>query len=504
MTTKQIESFGIHWFRRDLRVLGNQALQENWKRSKGKVLGVFCFDKKFLSRDDFSHSRFTFFLESLDSLQKELRSIGSDLLFLDIGPKEAFPFLWQLTGGKQASTVSWNRDYEPFARKRDKEMQTYFADNNIEVITHRDHLVIEPHEIIKPSQPDQPYQVYSPFQKQWLKAFSIPEVKARINHQTRSFPYLNQLRTNKPAIIFSLKWDEILDPSTLRQQQTIFDHYYKSSKKHLCYETPSAGTIAAFKQLDQFADSITQYSSQRDLPFIDGTSRLSAYLKNGTITASQIIARLDLSENEDKSSGRFRFLAELIWREFYYYIMTKFPRVENEAFLTKFKSIPWENNIQWFQSWKEGKTGFPIVDAGMRQLLKTGWMHNRVRMIVASFLCKDLLIDWRWGEQYFMEMLIDGDLAPNNGGWQWAASTGCDPQPYFRIFNPLLQSKKFDPEGAYIRKFIPELSHLDARSVHEPSKQQRQASGYPDPIVDHKEQRNKALELYTKIAKTEK
>ena len=193
----------------------------------------------------------------------------------------------------------------------------------------------------------------------------------------------------------------------------------------------------------------------------------------------------------------------MIWREFYYSILGNFPRVESVAFQTRYEKIAWENRESWFDAWKEGRTGFPIVDAGMRQLNATGWMHNRVRMIVASFLTKDLLVDYRWGERYFMEKLLDGDLAPNNGGWQWAASTGVDPQPYFRIFNPVLQSTRFDPEGDYIRHWVPELSTLDSKQVHEPWKvPEAERNGYPDRIVDHATQSKKAIALFTVASKS--
>ena len=195
------------------------------------------------------------------------------------------------------------------------------------------------------------------------------------------------------------------------------------------------------------------------------------------------------------SDGEAKFVSEIIWREFYYYILSRNPRVERESFNPLYSKIAWKNNEEWFSAWKEGRTGFPIVDAGMRELNETGWMHNRVRMIVASFLTKDLHIDWRWGEQYFMEKLLDGDLAPNNGGWQWAASTGCDPQPYFRVFNPYLQSEKFDPTGVYIKRFIPELKDCPVKLIHEPP-QDLMNRNYPAPMVDHSVQRLEAIALY--------
>jgi deoxyribodipyrimidine photo-lyase len=264
--------------------------------------------------------------------------------------------------------------------------------------------------------------------------------------------------------------------------------------KKVTVPIPPVGGLAALEKLRSFQPKITQYGKQRDIPSVAGTSLLSPFFKNGSLTGAQVIAELDLDRPGKLSDGEEKYLKEIVWREFYYHILWHFPKVETTAFLEKFKDLKWENNEKYFEAWKEGKTGYPIVDAGMRQLKKTGWMHNRVRMIVASFLTKDLLIDWKWGEKYFMETLLDGDLAPNNGGWQWAASTGCDPQPYFRIFNPYLQSKKFDPEGKYIKEYIPELKNLSSKEIHEPAL--NRPKEYPLSIVNHAEQREKALKLY--------
>ena len=231
----------------------------------------------------------------------------------------------------------------------------------------------------------------------------------------------------------------------------------------------------------------------------EGTSGLSVFFKNGTVTVPLIIAAYELEHLKfNGDDGATKFLKELVWREFYYHVMWHFPRCETEAFQEHYKDIPWENDENLFDAWKQGRTGYPIVDAAMRQLKTTGLMHNRARMIVASFLTKDLHIDWRWGERWFMEQLLDGDLAPNNGGWQWAASTGCDAQPYFRIFNPTRQSERFDPDGAYIKHFVPELRQVDSSEIHEPSAKTRKACDYPMPIVDHKPRAIKAQMMFKK------
>jgi deoxyribodipyrimidine photo-lyase len=487
--------YGIHWFRRDLRVAGNPALQANWKANQGKVLGLFCFDKKFLSREDFSYNRFQFFLETLVSVRDELKKAGGDLLFMDIGPETSFESLFEklkAAGKPLPNLVSWNRDYEPFARKRDETMSQWFKSHGISVVTERDHCLIEPHEIFKGDDPTSAYQVYSPFSRKWMEFLKTPGVRARIESQKKGLLYLNAyMKEGAPQKLFSLTWKSLLQGEDLAD---VLSAYQEKNLKKVTIAIPANGAGTALNRVREFKKAIKNYGKDRDIPSIDGTSKLSQFFKNGSLTGAQVIAELDLDRPGKLSEGEEKFLKEIIWREFYYHILWHFPQVETKAFLEKFRNLKWENNESYFKAWKQGLTGYPFVDAGMRQLAKTGWMHNRVRMVVASFLTKDLLIDWKWGEKYFMETLLDGDLAPNNGGWQWAASTGCDPQPYFRIFNPYLQSKKFDPDGSYIREFVPELKGLSAKDIHEP--RLNRPTNYPAPIVDHSVQREKALKIY--------
>jgi deoxyribodipyrimidine photo-lyase len=489
------EPFGIHWFRRDLRVAGNPALRRNWQRTSGRTVGIFCFDPKFLSRPDFSPNRFQFFIHTLIALRDELRCMGSDLLVLDEGPDLAFDRLrqWLAPRGLHPGLLTFNRDYEPFARERDQKMQQWFAHHGIPVETDSDHLLIEPAEIQRGGSAGGPYQVYSPFARRWLEVMRQPTIQGRISAQKLGLAYLQKLSTGNTEPIFRLQWADLI--SLPPGSRDILDQYQKKNLAKVTVPIPSAGSLAAFDQLKSFAQRLAGYGSNRDFPQVDGTSRLSIFLKNGSLTIAQVIAFLQLHPYDRKSSSSAdKFLSQLIWREFYYHILFHFPFVEHEAFIPKFRAIAWPNDPAFFEAWTEGRTGFPIVDAGMRQLKATGWMHNRVRMIVASFLTKDLLIDWRWGERYFMEQLLDGDLAPNNGGWQWAASTGCDPQPYFRIFNPALQSKKFDPEGKYIKQFVPELQGISPKQLHEPGT--FKVRGYPQPVVSHAVQRMRALQLY--------
>lgn len=483
--------FGIHWFRRDLRIAGNPGLQYNWKVNKGNVLGLFIFDSHFLSRADFSHNRFGFFLNTLNSLKNELQGLGSDLLVLDSNAIDGMKDLLlklSLQNSHSLTTITFNRDYEPFARSRDKKITDLFKEKNIPIYNFRDHLIIEPHELLK--EDGTPYKVFTPFFNKWFQHLQNQNFSERIENQKKYiYNYLNSKNECKNSKKFNLKWNDL----KIEVQDHLSD-YLQKNKLKLTVHLPKQGFAEAFIKITDFNQKLKSYKIDRDFPNVNGTSQVSTYLKNGSITTSQICAIMDLHKQ-----GVQQYLKELVWREFYYHIMYHFPQNEQNSFIPKYNQIKWDNNLVYFEKWKNGLTGFPIVDAGMRQLKSTGWMHNRVRMIVASFLVKDLIIDWRWGEQYFMEQLLDGDLAPNNGGWQWCASTGCDPQPYFRIFNPESQSIKFDPEGEYIKNWIPELSQVPAKYIHNPQdyfKKFKLQSTYPEKIINHSVQRIRALQLY--------
>lgn len=496
-------SYAVHWFRRDLRTAGNPALQHAWKEFRGRVLGFFCFDSKFLARPDFSANRFGLFLATLQALRDELRALGGDLLVLDVGPLEAFAQLFAaLKDGDLArpQLVTFNRDYEPFARARDAAVADLLVQRyGVGVHTERDHLLIEPDELLREGKAGSFYQVFTPFSRRWFDRLGTTEVQARVAAQAKPLAAVAARTKGKvdPAT-FQLTRSKLFGgPSPLDDQ---LEKYVAKNRLQLTVPLPPVGTAAALDRLREFGKkSLAEYSERRDLPSVDGTSQMSMYLKNGTVTTAQILAALDLAEarvdGKKKPSDGAVFVKELAWREFYYHILYHRPDVETGAFLERYRDLQWENREDYFEAWKAGRTGYPIVDAGMRQLRETGWMHNRVRMIVASFLTKDLLVDWRWGERYFMETLLDGDLAPNNGGWQWAASTGCDPQPYFRIFNPKLQGERFDPDGEYVRRWIPELRDVPTKFIHEPHAS-AEARGYAKPIVDHQAQKPKALALY--------
>lgn len=506
MTSKK--SWGLHWFRRDLRLSGVSALKENWKRHQGRVLGLFAFDSQFLARPDFSHSRFAFFLATLKQLQKELREQGGDLLVIDENSITALPRLVTYLREHhqtEPGLVSWSRDYEPYARARDAKVMAALNDMGVETFTARDHLLLEPHEVTKPGSANTGassrdfYQVFTPFSRRWAEIYQTEKIQTRLLALANTEKYFSRLQSGTTEKIFSMTWAEFTSdkkfpwPSALRE-------FEEKNNQHVQIPIPSAGFQSAFQNFLDFKKRVHKYTDLRDFPSVKANSGLSIYFKNGSLTVPQVLAHLQqegLVKNLDLKSkdGLTVFVKEMIWREFYYSILWNKPAVETSSFIEKYRDIKWENSKSLFEKWCEGKTGFPIVDAGMRELNTTGFMHNRVRMIVASFLVKDLLIDWRWGENYFMQKLLDGDLAPNNGGWQWAASTGCDPQPYFRIFNPWLQSEKFDPDGEYIKKFVPELQNCPAEYLHDPEAD-RATYGYIKPVVSHADQKSKALALY--------
>ena len=487
--------YALHWFRRDLRLTGNPAFANSLERTGGKVLGLFCVDPAIVSRADTGIDRFAFVLESLAALRDRLRSSGGDLMVLAGAPEAVFARIF--SGCAKHSTprpaiVSFNRDYEPFARERDARITRYLRDEaGVEVVTERDHLIFEPNEVT-PLSGDGHYKVFSPFERRWRAIF------AESPPRPRGRPADPDARSRTIGIT----WSDLPGAGEELRRDDVLDSTRESLKHRVRVPLPPAGELAADRRLTEFlGQSVAAYDTARDIPAVDGTSRLSVYLKVGSITTTRIIHALDAVQPgaaRPGAAGRGRFLTELIWREFYYHILYHQPRVEHEPFLTRYARLRWDDDAARFDAWKAGRTGFPIIDAGMRQLNATGWMHNRVRMIVASFLTKDLHIDWRLGEAYFMDRLLDGDLAANNGGWQWAASTGCDPQPYFRIFNPERQSRRFDPDGEYIARWVPELFPLDKKARHAPADDARPRD-YPAPIVDHARERQVALERYRAI-----
>ncbi len=437
----------IWWIRRDLRLTDNPALHTALEF--GDVIPVFILDPTFAAQ---SPRRRSFLYEGLSALDSDLRKHNSYLVLRTGKPIEV---LNQLIQDFNAAIIFAEEDYTPYARRRDARIASQLPLKLIHGQT------VHHPEFVKKAD-GKPYTVFTPYSKVWKSL--LQEIKL--------IPAPKNIDT--PANIFSEPMPE-----------------YKTNPMF------TAGEKEAQHRLTKFTNHpISKYAETRNRMDLDGTSSLSPYFRFGMLSARQAVHAIQPSTFSLQPSTEI-WLNELIWREFYIQILYHFPHVRQNAFNASLKNIPWRNNEAEFAAWKNGRTGVPIVDAAMRQLKETGWMHNRARMIVASFLVKDLLIDWRWGEAWFMENLLDGDLAANNGGWQWTAGTGTDAAPYFRIFNPVLQSAKFDPDGNYIRKWVPELGKLSAKEIHAPWNFGIKVDGYPEtPIVDRDVVKERTLSAY--------
>ncbi len=424
--TKQKVSF--FWFRRDLRLEDNTGLFHALQ-SDFPVIPLFIFDEDILDNLPKNDARVSFIYDSLQKINNELNTFESSILIKKGKTKE----VWEsLLSEFDIQNVFFNKDYEPFAIKRDTIICSFLKENNIECFSFKDHVIFEEKEITKAD--GSPYTVYTPYKNKWLEKYhflgTVPECDSSSLHsnfaKTKfSFPDLTEIGFERSTI----------------------------------------------KVLPHNLTQIANYKETRDFPALDSTSYLSPHLRFGTVS----IRKLANWANRKNQT----FLSELIWREFFIQILFSFPNCVNHNFKSAYDGIQWRNNEEDFKRWCSGNTGYPMVDAGMRQLNETGYMHNRVRMVVASFLCKHLLINWQWGEAYFAEKLLDFELASNVGNWQWAAGTGCDAAPYFRVFNPEIQQKKFDEKGKYIRKWIPEFDF-----------------GYAEPMVDHAFARDRAIATY--------
>ena len=427
------QKISIFWFRRDLRIEDNHGLYQALK-GEFPVLPIFIFDPNILLKlNSTQDARVEFILSALHAIQKRLLDQGSSLKVIHASPQEAYE---QLAEQYDIQAIYCNHDYEKYAGIRDGSIQSWAKQRGIEFSTYKDQVIFEKNEVL--SGQNTPYTVFTPYSRKWkerlaqnaIQVFPSETLQNYVNF-TEELPSLESLGFTNAGLLFPVN---------------------------------SVST-----------EIIQGYQANRDFPAKGATSRLSVHLRFGTVSIRSLVKQaIGVSET---------WLNELIWRDFYFNILFHFPHVsDGHAFRKEYDRMEWRNNEAEFKAWCEGQTGYPIVDAGMRELNSTGFMHNRVRMIVASFLVKHLLIDWRWGESYFAEKLLDFDLAANNGGWQWAAGCGCDAAPYFRVFNPTLQTQKFDKELAYIRKWVPEFQELS----------------YPQPIVNHEFARERVLAAYKK------
>jgi deoxyribodipyrimidine photo-lyase len=431
---EQSHGLTLFWFRRDLRLDDNAALYEALK-SIYPVLPVFIFDNHILDKlPDKADKRVSFIYKALQIINETLMSKGSSVLVLKGDPLKQ---IQELVKKYPVRAVYCNHDYEPYARERDQAVAEWLASRNIPFYSFKDQVIFEKSDILKND--GTPYTVFTPYSKIW---------KHKLNREMiRSFPVENHTDRFYRTVPF------------------LFPPFEETGFQQM--NTPSP-----VPQVDE--EIVLNYDLTRNLPAMDGTTRLSVHLRFGTVSIRHLV-KTALRLNGE-------WLNELIWREFFMMILYHFPHVEKSSFKPKYNFIAWRNNEEEFHRWCEGETGYPMVDAGMRELNETGFMHNRVRMITASFLTKHLLIDWRWGEAYFAEKLLDYELSSNNGNWQWAAGCGCDAAPYFRIFNPYEQQKKFDPEMVYTNKWVKNLNRSD----------------YPSPVVDHAFARERALLTYKK------
>ncbi|MEO1516224.1 MAG: deoxyribodipyrimidine photo-lyase [Bacteroidota bacterium] len=443
-----MQAISIFWHRRDLRLDDNAGLYHALKNEKA-VLPIFIFDRHILDKlEDKDDARVSFIHREIHAIQERLQELGSSLKVYHGKPEEIWP---QLLEEFTVETVYANHDFEPYALERDQKIRELLAAKDIEFHTYKDHVIFEKDEVLKAD--GTPYTVYTPYSKRWFSKLDSQKVtvedangaKKEISRFLQSYPNSDH-----------------------------FDRFVQTA----AFPIPTLADMGFERSDIQFPPTqvtrglIRQYGDNRNFPAVEGTSRLGLHFRFGTISIRE--------KARNARALSWNYVNELCWRDFYAMILSHFPHVIGKPFREKYEYLEWRNNEEEFEAWCEGRTGYPMVDAGMRELNATGYMHNRVRMVVASFLTKHLLVDWRWGEAYFARKLLDFDLASNNGGWQWAAGCGTDAAPYFRVFNPESQMKKFDKELKYVRQWVPEYG----------------TPAYPAPIVEHKMARERCLKVY--------
>lgn len=469
----------LFWFRRDLRSHDNVGLHQALTLYK-KVYCVFIFDRDILnelpSKQD---RRVEFIWESVVELKASLESLDGDLIVHYASARAAIPALAAVL---KVDAVYANTDYEPYAVARDAEVSKILAGEGIDFRTFKDTVIFEKNEVL--TQASGTFSVFTPYKNAWLRRLHDADLAPRAIAEYRDSFAKAKLAEPVPTL------------ASMGFERTNLSSFIR------------AGMSGAAALRDDFIERMADYKEARDLPSVKGVSYLSVHNRFGTISIRELAGIAYAETLRKKNIGAETWLSELIWRDFYFQIIFHHPHAAKSAFRPEYDAIQWPNEKKLFTAWCEARTGYPLIDAAMRQLNQTGYMHNRLRMIVASFLTKDLLIDYRWGEKYFADNLNDFDLSANNGGWQWAASTGCDAQPYFRIFNPITQSERFDTQGKFIRKYVPELKNVTDKFIHAPwllpplEQQARECvmgRDYPLPIVDHATQRDRALALYKTV-----
>ena len=463
------QALTLVWFRRDLRTFDHTALQAAIRQGR-PLAAVFLFDRDILDTLPADDRRLSFIHQCLSELHGKLAALNIPLYFRHGRADAEIPALAVELG---AAAVVCAEDYEPQAIARDTRVAAKLIGANIEFQAVTDQVMLAKSAVM--TQQDRPYQVFTPYYKAWLAI--VAEQYA--GWQSRDdWATLQQLQQKLPNNLPASPPPPALAKLGFEAQTLV----------------QNGGETAAQAALGDFLDILADYPLSRDFPAKRGTSQLSAHLRFGTLSIRHLVYLAKQADNE----GGALWLKELAWREFFQQLLYHYPQVAEQAFRAEYRHLAWQNHSEWLERWQNGQTGYPIIDAAMRALKQTGQMHNRLRMITASFLCKDLLIDWRLGQDWFAAQLLDFDLAANNGNWQWAAGTGCDAQPYFRIFNPITQSYKFDPEGRFLRRHLPEIAHLDNTLIHAPWRagSDIDCHGYPPPIVDHAVQREQAITLF--------
>ena len=477
MTTR-----ALHWFRRDLRIDDNRALHDACRAAADGVVGVYVLSPGEWEAHDDAPVKVDFWLRNLAELSSALGRLNIPLIVTRAAAAGDVPgALNDVANAAGCDALYYNREYEVNEARRDARVMALFEKRGRTVHPRDDRCVLPPGEVV--TKDGGFYTVFTPFQNRFIEALEGHDWAPR--------------GTPKRQKAIDVESSEI--PGSVEGFASAIDPALWP-----------AGERAARQRLDTFLEERAgAYGEHRDVPAIDGTSTLSPYLNSGVVSPRVCLAAAMEADSgkirvgkraSGKPTGFGKWISELIWREFYIHITHNFPRVSmGRAFKPVDRGVAWREDEGDFEAWREGRTGYPFVDAGMRQLRDVGWMHNRVRMVVAMFLTKDLLIDWRWGERHFMRHLVDGDLGSNNGGWQWSASTGTDAAPYFRVYNPTTQGERYDPEGAYIRRWVPELRDVTGKATHEPSRIPsllRSQLDYPEPIVDHKAARERVLEVF--------